>query len=103
MDDKERLYVEQCIKTVLFFAETRSVVVTKRRFHAHFQMRWAPSCKTIHKLYNQLKIGGPVLERKRHWPSTVHFPENVGAIRVALQRSTSKSTRKAAAQLGISR
>jgi hypothetical protein len=36
MADKGRLSVE-LIKTVLFFTETRSAVVTQRRFHAHFQ------------------------------------------------------------------
>jgi hypothetical protein len=39
MVDKGKLYVEQCIKTI-FFTETRSVVVTQRRFCAHFQTQW---------------------------------------------------------------
>jgi hypothetical protein len=38
---------------VLFFTEARSVVGKQRRFYAHFQTQWAPSFKTIHKLYNQ--------------------------------------------------
>jgi hypothetical protein len=38
MADKGRLSVEQRIKTELFFTETRSVVVTQRRFHAHFRL-----------------------------------------------------------------
>jgi hypothetical protein len=42
MADKGSLSVEQRTKTVLFFNETRSVVVTHRRFRAHFQMRWEP-------------------------------------------------------------
>jgi hypothetical protein len=44
-----------------------------------------------------------VLERKHHQPSSVCSLENTDGVRVALQRSPSKSTRKAAAQLGISR
>jgi hypothetical protein len=36
MTDKGRMSVEQCIKTVFFFTETRSVVVTQRRFPDHF-------------------------------------------------------------------
>jgi hypothetical protein len=47
-----------------------------------------------------------VLEKKHHWPLSVRSLENTDAVRVvrvALQRSPSKSTRKAAAQLGISR
>jgi hypothetical protein len=55
------------------------------------------------KFYSQFNNNGSMLERKRHRPSSVRSPENTEAVRVALQRSPSKSTRKAAAQLGISR
>jgi hypothetical protein len=103
MADEGRLPIEQRIKTLSFFTETRSVVVTQRQFHAHFQMQWAPSFKTIHKPYNQFNNDGSVLEKKCRWPSSVHSQENTDAVRVALQRHHSKSTRKAAAQLEISR
>jgi hypothetical protein len=104
MVDKGRLSVEQqCIKTLLFSTETRSVVVTQRLFRAHFRIWWSPSFKTINKLYNQFNNDGSVLERKHHWPLSACSLENTDAVRVALQRSPSISTRKAAAQLGISR
>ena len=45
MADKGRLTVDQKLKVVLFYAETKSVVATQRRFRAHFGTRWA-SCKT---------------------------------------------------------
>ena len=45
MADNGRLTVVQKVKVVLFFAETKSVVATQRRFHAHCGTRWAP-CKT---------------------------------------------------------
>jgi hypothetical protein len=77
MADKERPSVEQRIKTVLFFIETRSVVVTQKQFHAHFQMRWAPSFKTIHKLYNQINNDCSVLERKRRRPSSCILPKTL--------------------------
>ena len=38
------LTVNQKVKFVLFYAETKSVVPTHRRFRAHFGTRWAP-CK----------------------------------------------------------
>jgi hypothetical protein len=103
MADKGNLSVKQRIKTALFFIETGSVLVTQRRFRAHFQTRWAPPFKTVHKLHNQFNNDGSVLERKRRRPSSVRSLENIDAIRVTLQRSPSKSTRKAAAQLRISR
>jgi hypothetical protein len=57
----------------------------------------------LHKLYNQFNNDGSVLEWKRHRPLSVRSLENIDAVRVVLQRSPSKSTRKAAAELGISR
>jgi hypothetical protein len=94
-----RLSVEQHIKAMLFFTETSSVVVTQRWFHAHFQTRWAPSLKTIHKLYNQFNNDGSVVERKCCRLSSVRSLDNIDTVRVVLQRSYSKSTRKAAAQM----
>ena len=44
MADNGRLTVDQKVKAVLLYAETKSVVATKRRFRAHFGTRWAP-CK----------------------------------------------------------
>jgi hypothetical protein len=92
MADKGRLSVNQCIKTLFFFIDTRIVVETQRQFCAHFQMRWTPSFKTIHKRYNQFNNDGLALERKHRQPSSVRSPENTDIVRVALQRSPSKST-----------
>ena len=39
MVDNRRLTVDQKVKVVLFYAETESVVVTQRRFLAHFGTR----------------------------------------------------------------
>jgi hypothetical protein len=100
MADKRRLSVEQRIKTAMFFIETRSVVVTQTQFCAHFQTRWVSSFKRIHKLYNQFNNDDSVLDRKRRRPSSVRSPENGDTVRVVLH---SKSTRKAAAQLEISK
>jgi hypothetical protein len=66
------------MEAVLFFTEIRNVVVTQRRFRAHFQTRWVPSLKTIRKLYNQFNNDGSMLERKRRRPSSVRSPENSG-------------------------
>jgi hypothetical protein len=92
--------IEERMKTVLFFTETRSVLVTQRLFLVHFHTRLAPSFKIIHKHCNN---DGSVLERKRRRPASVPSPENISAVWVALQRSPSKSTWKFAVQLGMSR
>ena len=45
-----RLTVDQKVKVVLFYAETKSVVATQRRFRAHFGTRWAPCKQIIYRL-----------------------------------------------------
>ena len=50
MADNGRLTVDQKVKVVLFYAETKSVVATQRRFLAHFGTRWAPCIQTIYRL-----------------------------------------------------
>jgi hypothetical protein len=59
--------------------------------------------QTIHELYNQFNNDGSALKGKHHQPSSVHSLENIDTVTVPLQRSPTKSTRKGAAQLGISR
>ena len=50
MADNGRLNVDQKVKVVLFYEETKSVVATQRRFPAHFGARWAPCKQTIYRL-----------------------------------------------------
>ena len=50
MADNGWLSVDQKVKVVLFYAETKSVVATQRSFRAHFGTRWAPCKQTIYKL-----------------------------------------------------
>ena len=50
MADNGRLTVDQKVKVVLFYAETKSVVATQRRFHAHFGTRWATCKQKIYRL-----------------------------------------------------
>ena len=40
MADNGQLTVDQKVKVVLFYAETKSVVATQRRFRAHFGTSW---------------------------------------------------------------
>ena len=50
MADNGRLTVDQKVKVVLFYAETKSVVATERRLRAHFGTRWAPCKQAIYRL-----------------------------------------------------
>ena len=50
MADNGRLTVDQKEKIVLFYAETKSVGATQRRFRAHCGTRWAPCKQAIYRL-----------------------------------------------------
>ena len=50
MADNGLLTVDQKVKVVLFYAETKSAVSTQRRFRAHFGTTWAPCKQTIYRL-----------------------------------------------------
>ena len=50
MADNGRLTVDQKMKVVLFYAETKSVVATQRRFRALFDTSWVPCKQTICRL-----------------------------------------------------
>ena len=50
MTDNERLTVDQNVKVVLFYAETKNVVAIKRRLRAHFGISWAPCKQKIYRL-----------------------------------------------------
>ena len=50
MADNGRLTVDQNVKVVLSYAETKSVVATQRRFRALFGISWAPCKQTIYRL-----------------------------------------------------
>ena len=49
MADNGQLTVDQKVKVVLFYAETKSVVATQLRFRAHFGTRWAPCKQTVYR------------------------------------------------------
>ena len=50
MADNGRLTVDQKVEVALFYAETKSVVATQRRFRVHFGTRWTPCKQTIYRL-----------------------------------------------------
>ncbi|KDR23787.1 hypothetical protein L798_11362 [Zootermopsis nevadensis] len=64
MADNGRLTLEQRTKLVLLYAETKSVIVTQRRFRKHFGTRWAPAKNTIYRLFQLFENNGTVLEPK---------------------------------------
>ena len=66
--------VDQKVKVVLFYVETKSVVETQRCFRAHFGTRWAPCKQKIYRLCQLSETNGSVLEKKRPRPASVRTP-----------------------------
>ena len=50
MADNGRLTVDQKVKVILLYAETKNVGATQRRFRAQFGTRWAPCKQIIYRL-----------------------------------------------------
>jgi hypothetical protein len=65
---------------VVFYAETKSVVETQRRFHAHL----VQGGLLAYRLCQQFEINGSVLEKKWPRPASVSTPANIEAVCVAL-------------------
>ena len=86
MADNGRLTVDQKVKIVLFYAETKSVVATQRRFRAHFGTRWAACKQTIYRLCQQYETNGSVLEKKRPRPASVRTPANMEAVKACVEK-----------------
>ena len=62
MADNGRLTVDQKVKVVLFYTETKNLVATQRRFRANFGTRWVPCKQAIYRLslgtvFQPMRIG----------------------------------------------
>ena len=86
MADNRWLSVDQKVKVVLYYAETKSVVATQRRIRARFGTRWAPCKQTIHRLCQQFETNGSVLEKKRACPASVRTPANMEAVKTCVEK-----------------
>jgi len=86
MADNGRLTVDQKMKVVLFYAETKSVVATQRRFRANFGTRWSPCKQAIYRLCQQFETNGSVLEKKRPRPASVRTPAHIEAVKTCVEK-----------------
>lgn len=73
----------------MVYAETESVIVVQRRLHEDFSARWDAAKSLGCALMQLFKKQGSVLEWKTVWASSVRPSENMEALRVGMQCSTS--------------
>jgi len=101
MADNGRLTVDQKVKAVLFLRRNKECSRDSETLSCTL---WYMVCSLqTDNLQKQFETNGSVLEKKRPRPASVRTPANIEAVCVALIRSPSKSTRRASAELGISR
>ena len=93
-------------KLVQYYFETKSIILTQRKFRKHFKVQKAPSRNVILNIVNKFLTRGNVCNnnkgrsgRKR----SQRTPANVDRVRAALQRSPNKSMRRLGQEVGCSR
>ena len=93
---------EQKGKLVQFYWETKSIVLTQRKFRSHFQTRKTPDRKTILRLCEQLlkegTLGNLNKGRSGRKPSA-RTPESIAKVKAAISEDPSKSLRKLAQEV----
>ena len=93
---------EQKSKLVQFYWETTSIVLTQRKFRAHFKARDAPDRKTILRLSEQFLREGSIknLNKGRSGRKAVaRTPQNIAKVKTAISDDPSKSLRKLAQEV----
>ncbi|XP_043224374.1 uncharacterized protein LOC122382732 [Amphibalanus amphitrite] len=97
---------EEKAKIVQFYWDSKSVVVTQRKFRSHFKTRKAPSYNSILRLTEQFVREGDLgnLSRKSSGrKKTTRTPENIEKVKHLVRKQPSKSSRHLAQEAGTSR
>jgi hypothetical protein len=102
MAEKGRLTVEQRVQIVLLFAESKSIVATQG-FSCLFSDALGPFSKNHSQVPSTVSTKWFSFGTKTWTCCSVHTAQNIDAVRVAMQRSPGKLTRRASAELTISR
>ena len=109
---KESLYVmliyskEHKTKLVHFYFETKSIIVTQRKFKAHFKVKTAPRRSTILGVVHKFLREGSVENLNKRFSGrkrSARTPEATAKAQDAIAKSPKKSCRRLAQELGISR
>lgn len=93
-----------CVES--YFSNNRSIIVVQRAFRFQFAVPprgRVPGRESILSWVNSFRTTGNVILARRGREKTVTIPGNVDRVRVAILRSPTRSARKQALILGISR
>jgi hypothetical protein len=97
--------VNVCVYTLTAYIETKSIVETQRRFRSEFNVEkhgQIPSRNTILNWFNKFNAAGSVMSSFTSSGSSVHTPANIERVRLAVQRSPTRSALQHAAALHLS-
>jgi hypothetical protein len=99
-----RYSIDQRIKIVWFYAETKSIKLTQKKYREHFKVKRAPAKPTIRKLKDKFLMSGSVHDLVRHGRiKTGRSTDNIDIIRQAVAKSPKRSVRRLSAENRVPR
>jgi len=102
----ERWSVQQRIFCVKQFVLSKSIVYVQREFRRKFGDDWQPGAAPSRKIIGQwVRLWGEIGSvqiKARTRRNTVRSPENIQRVRIALERSPSRSVRRHSQLLNLS-
>ncbi|KFM78436.1 hypothetical protein X975_14673, partial [Stegodyphus mimosarum] len=101
----EKFCTAQRTKIVEFYFENRrSIVLTRRAYMHHYQVRNAPSKSAIIRLIHRFQQQGSVVDLPRVGrPRSMRTPENRSRVEQSIEQDAATSTRRRSRELGIHR
>ena len=104
--DMDRLSKDERIKVVRFYLETRSIILTQRKFKRHFSARTAPTRKTILRITEKFIAHGTVQNQNKSTcgpKRTVSTSQTIKKLADAVRQKPKSSVRRLAKQTRVSR
>lgn len=101
-----QLSKDERIKLAQFYLESKSVVLTQRKFKRHFSVRTAPTRKTILRITEKLLAHGDVRNRNKGncGPKiSVSTPETIKKLEEVVERTPKVSVRRLSQRVHVSR
>ena len=102
----DRLSQDERIKVVRFYLETKSIVLTQRKFKRHFSVRTAPTRKTIQRITEKFLAHGTVQNQNKGNcgpKSTKSTSQTIKKLKDAVRQTPRISVRRLAQRIHVSR
>ena len=95
--------IEQRLKAVKFYLETKSLVLTQREYRKHFGVKQAPSPAAIKKIVQKFEVHGTCQKKNKGNSGrrvSARTEVKVETVRQSTVRSPRKSLRRRSSEVG---